>query len=294
MCALPAGASAVELACGAIITEDTELTADVVCAEGEAVAAPDGWATFALLIAADEVKLDLNGHQVGSDWSEGIGAFGRSGVTVEGNGGFTYEVHFRNTTDSHITGIRAGWIALAGADRNRVTDSDGGIGLYDDSDYNAVEHNYARGEGGGVSLWNGSDRNVVRDNVVCGGMGDPLSIEASSYNLIEHNVVPGCLGYYRTGMQVFGASTGNRLIANTVIGDGHYYDPEFGGGTRHPSAQPRDVPVRQRRQQLRWLRDRRRRGCQVGRELRQRQRHPGAVPERDLRARLSASGSSRR
>ena len=33
----------------------------------------------------------------------------------------------------------------------------------------------------------------------------------------------------RSGLP-FGASTGNRLIANTVLGDGHYYDPEFERG----------------------------------------------------------------
>jgi hypothetical protein len=129
--AAPAGASADEVECGDLITEDTTLTADVVCAEGDPVAAPDGWPTFALLIAADGVKLDLNGHQVGSDWDQGIGTVGRSGVTGEGNGGFTYEVRFRDTTDSLITGVRAGWIGLTGADHNRVTHIDGGIGLYE-------------------------------------------------------------------------------------------------------------------------------------------------------------------
>ena len=79
--AVPPSASAFELDCGAIITEDTELTADVVCAEGEA--SPHG---YALLIAADGVTLDLNGHRVGNDWIEGIDADGRNSHHRPGDG----------------------------------------------------------------------------------------------------------------------------------------------------------------------------------------------------------------
>ena len=119
MCALPAGASAVELACGATITEDTVLTADVVCAENET-----GQHGYALLVGADNLSLDLRDHQVGSDWHQAIGVVGRSGVTITAYGGFnSYAIELRDTTDSHIQGVRVLWLDLQGSGRNRITHS---------------------------------------------------------------------------------------------------------------------------------------------------------------------------
>jgi hypothetical protein len=228
MCAVPAGASAVELGCGATITEDTVLTADVVCGENQT-----GEHGYALLVAADNVWLDLRDHQVGSDWNQGLGVVGRSGVTITGYGGYgglnSDVIELRDTTDSHIQGVRVGWLDLQGSDRNRITRSQAHIGLREDSDDNVVEHNDAGGEGGGVTLTVGSDRNVVRNNTICGGMGDPLYItDDASHNLIEHNFVPACMGLSGTGMSITGTGTGNRLVNNLVIGGGLPNDPEFG------------------------------------------------------------------
>jgi hypothetical protein len=226
MCAVPAGASAAELTCGATITEDTDLSADVVCGENET-----GEHGYALLVAADNVTLDLRDHQVGSDWHQGIGVVGRSGVTIRAYGGLnSYAIHLRDTTDSHIQGVRVLWLYSQGSDRNRITYSQAQISLSDDSDDNVVEHNHAGGEGGGVSLTFGSDRNVVRYNSICGGMGDPLWVENSNDNLIEHNFVPACMGLSGTGMLISSGS-GNRLISNSVIGDGRPHDhPDLGPG----------------------------------------------------------------
>jgi hypothetical protein len=222
MCVLPAGASAVELDCGAVITEDTVLTADVVCAENET-----GEHGYALLVGADNVSLDLRDHQVGSDWHQAIAVVDRSGVTITAYGGFnSYAIELRNTTDSHIQGVRVLWLDLQGSGRNRITHSQAHISLREDSDDNVVEHNDAGGEGGGVDLISGSDHNVVRNNTICGGMGDPMYITDASHNLIEHNFVPACLGLSGTGISITG--TGNRLVNNLVIGDGLPADPEFG------------------------------------------------------------------
>ena len=65
MCARSAGASAVELDCGAIITEDTVLTEDILCGEDEGIPSPgpdDHWnpPEYALSIRADGATLDLN------------------------------------------------------------------------------------------------------------------------------------------------------------------------------------------------------------------------------------------
>ena len=165
------------------------------------------------------------------------------------------------------------WLDLQGSDRNRITHSQANISLGEDSDDNVVEHNDAGGEGGGVDLTYGSDHNVVRYNTICGGIGDPMYVTDASHNLIEHNFVPACMGLSGTGMSITGTGTGNRLVNNLVIGDGLPHDPEFGPpGRRHPSAEPRDVPVGQHHQQPRGLRDQRRRGCRVGHQLRASQR----------------------
>jgi parallel beta-helix repeat protein len=233
--AVPGSASA-QPVCGETITEDTTLTADLICAEGDGVLPPgrDDWWNpweYGLLIGADGVTLDLNGHLVGAaSWpDQGIGVFGHSDVTIKN--GRTSHVALVDTTDSRLIGVEAVMLGLTRSDRNRIADSVGRVGL-SASDDSVVQDNTAMGEGGGVTLY-GSDRNVVRRNTVCGGMGGPLLVaQGSDANLIKDNSVPDtlpewgeCASTYSAGIEIRADTAGNRLIGNTVLGVPNYAVP---------------------------------------------------------------------
>ena len=89
--------------CGDVIDEDIIRTCGRRRAEGELVAALTELVNLRLLIGWMG-QLDLNGDQVGSDWTWRASArSGRSGVTGAGNWrGWTYE-SLRDTSDSDIT-----------------------------------------------------------------------------------------------------------------------------------------------------------------------------------------------
>jgi parallel beta-helix repeat protein len=228
--AAPGAASANHVVCGEIITEDIVLTEDLICAEGEGAPAPGPDAfwnppTYSLLVGADGVTVDLNGHLVGSQAlsiAPGIGVFGHSDVVIKN--GRTSHVTLVDTTDSQLIGIRALHLGLTRSDRSRVADSTAGIGLSQSAD-NVIEANTAGSEGGGVTLASRSNGNVVRDNTICGGMGLAFTIADSSYNLIENNTVPGCSGWSDTSVVVGDTSIGNSLIGNTVIGEPGPFEP---------------------------------------------------------------------
>jgi parallel beta-helix repeat protein len=218
--AVPGSASA-QPACGDPITEDTVLTEDLICDYGQGAPGPDGrGGEYSLLIGADGVTLDLNGHLVGTENASdapGIGVFGHSDVTIK-NGRSPF-ITLADTTASRLTGLQSsGWVEVWRSDRSRIVNSTlGGIHLYD-SDDNVVRDNTSRSGDGGVTLTR-SDRNAVRRNTLCGGMAGPLAVrEGSDANLIQGNVVPGCASTYSGGIHVRAQTAGNRLVGNTVFG----------------------------------------------------------------------------
>jgi parallel beta-helix repeat protein len=229
--AAPAGASADEVECGDTITEDTTLTADVVCAEGEGLPWPHGtWVDqwVGLLVDADGVTLDLNGHRVGGTYQGGIGVLGHSDVTIQN--GSTSAIDLVDTDDSRLVGLDSGMVELLRSNRNRIADSsmadEGGLSLVDSHD-NLIEDSRLSGSGSAVGL-SGSDRNQLRRNRMCSGMSSVLSLYGGSdANVIEDNVIPdrlsewrgqGCSAY-EDGILVTEDSAGNRLIGNTALGN---------------------------------------------------------------------------
>lgn len=225
------GSASAKVACGSVLTEDTVLTEDVVCGEGNALRAPDGgWEEYALLIGADDVTLNLNGHVVTGSWSwVGIGVYGHDGVAIRN--GTTPHVTLVNTSDSTLTGLEAagGGFALRTSDRNRIANSyvhgEGGLSL-ERSDGNVIEDNKVIGENA-VWVVNGSDRNIVRRNTVCAGMNNPIAVDGSNDNLLEHNVIPDpipgsggerCRPLSEHGIVVAENTAGTRLIRNSASG----------------------------------------------------------------------------
>lgn len=190
--------SAATLACGAEITEDTVLQGDLVCN-----------ATPALIIAADNVTLDLNGFTI-----SGKGAITKGGpaILLRNVKGATVQ---KGTVKSFAAGV-----AIEGGSGNVVQnmtlidnvgagDSDYGDGVtISDSKDNRVQGNTVARNGpySGISVLGASTGNEIRENIVT-----------------DNNMLPGdpAGGRQDMGIRIEGpGANGNRIIGNTVTGSG--------------------------------------------------------------------------
>ena len=193
-----AGANGTDMRCGATIRTDTKLKDDLVDCPGNGI-----------VIGADNLTLDLNGHTVqGSGGGAGIdNGAGHDGVRIE---------------QGTVTGFDAG-ILLIGASGNRIqnltiSDNAGaGIALVQSS-RNRVEHNSASANGfDGIFLFDSSTRNVVKKNSTTGnGIAGIAVLEGSNDNRVEDNVAAGN-GVDGIGL---GGVAGNRIENNSAPGNG--------------------------------------------------------------------------
>jgi len=102
--ALAAGpALAQPLGCGAVVTQDTTLTSDLLDCPGNG-----------LVIGADGITVDLNGHTISGQIISG-GSPDQVGIENRGHD----DVTIRNGT---VTFFARGGVLLVGVDRNRVQD----------------------------------------------------------------------------------------------------------------------------------------------------------------------------
>ena len=225
--AIAASADAAVLQCGAVITQDTRLDADVgPCAGNPAPA---------ILIDAPDVTLDLHGHRVfgnGNDpFSIGIQPQGgiATGVTVT-NGrveGFGFGVNVSSGSTASrlaIANTGVGIFPIGASDvtitRNRITDST--IGIEPDFTTNAViTRNRIRncGTGGIVSIFsnggNSYERNLVTD---CAGNGFDLDLAAPDDTLVDNRALRNGADGIHVGHSGGTTLTRNRAENNT--GDG--------------------------------------------------------------------------
>jgi parallel beta-helix repeat protein len=184
---------------GAEITEDTTLDADVACERGPA-----------LVIAADDITVDLGGHTVtgGSDPGHrgpGIlfrgvtGASVRNGTVENFDAGVVVDGGSANVVESLIV-------------QDNVGSPDGELGdgiVIDNSRDNRIRANVVRRNGpfSGICLGPSAAGNEVGDNTV-------------TDNNMSH------LGDSEAGRQTMGiriegpAANANRVVANTVTGSG--------------------------------------------------------------------------
>ena len=177
--AVASTAPAQVVACGAEVTADLTLEAPLTgCSTG-------------LIVAADDVTIDLNGHAIeGIGTSEGSGIEGvdRSGLTIR-NGhirGFRTGVRFFRTSESTLEDLA-------------VSDTFFGIVL-----------------GGEPVIGPGSDHNeVLRTSIVNAQQGLVLG-SASSWNRILQNSVTGVSG---AGISC-SLGTGNVFDGNYTVGNG--------------------------------------------------------------------------
>jgi parallel beta-helix repeat protein len=234
MTAAPATAAPKPLACGAVVTESTTLSADVGPCTGPG-----------LVVAADNVTLDLHGHRV-------VGRLdplpGQAANTANASG-----ITFRRTRGSAVKGGEVLRFAIGvRIDRgsgNRVTDLD-------------VHDNIGRDNGDGIALF-GSDANRIDGNrVVHNGQWSGISLlndgpAGSSDNVVAHNVIRdnnipmfdehgAAIDKRDIGVAVEGpGATHNRIVDNTVAKsgtDGIQVFPACSSGYDVSTGCPKTIP----------------------------------------------------
>ena len=188
----PGAASAAQpLTCGQTITHDTTLHADLGPCPG------DG-----LVIGADNVTLDLNGHSVtGPGWDQYVGIkddLGHHGTVIE-NGevhGFERQIVLDDTDYSRVSGITQ----CCGSD-------DGGIEVY--GSHNLIAHNDVELT---FDVIVSGSKNRVRHNHVLSGNGG--LIVSGRGNLVAANSER----YGEGGVQVSGAGS---VIRENILRGGY-------------------------------------------------------------------------
>jgi hypothetical protein len=228
-------AGAVTLSCGQTITQSTVLTADVgPCPNNRG---------HGIVIGADNITLDLNGHTVRGNpnlINDGAGVYllQRTGVTVK-NGtvrDFDCGVAIEGGSGNTITGMRAEdniggvgasrcgeGIAILSSQNNRVVGNHvvhngpfGGIGVY-----TAVNSEHSRTTTG-VSRGNLIDSNQVVNNNLPRSLeindSDGIRIETQSvFNVISNNNVTGS---GLDGIAIFSFAPDNTVQFNAVQNNG--------------------------------------------------------------------------
>jgi parallel beta-helix repeat protein len=183
-------------ACGATITSDTKLRADLSNCPG------DG-----LVIGADNITLDLGRRTIdgsGTAGSQGIRLAGRRGVKITGG-----------TVQEFASGI-----GLDASDGNRVAavsvraSTGRGIDVLDGSDGNLFERVRASGNRTGLAVTE-SQRNEVRSGAFVDNAVTGVLLFGASRNGIEGNRIAGNGG---NGIAVVEASDDNRIVGNSVQG----------------------------------------------------------------------------
>ena len=182
--------------CGIVVTQSIKLAKDLA-----------GCPADGLVIGADNVAVDLNGHTLSAaDGSSatGILADGHRRIRVF-NGtvtGFSSGIFLRGASESRIAGVRLSHNSDFGillvesqtveVHANLVSHgdpaaADTGIQLFR-SDQNEIEGNILFGLGDGVSLAQSNDNRVQRNSSSGNGSGVGV-FRGSSHNRIEHNLV---------------------------------------------------------------------------------------------------------
>lgn len=190
--------SAATLSCGAVITTSTQLTHDLVC---------DG-STDGLVVAGDDVVLDLNGFTV-----SGPGAYATpyAGVRVSQRARVT-------VTRGTVTGWQSG-VVLNEAWDSRVskvtaTANDQGINLAGGGRH-VVEKNSSTLNGRDAIRLGLSTGNLVTQNTVSDNTFGIMVADFSSANTVSRNLVTGTRN---VGLSAFAGATTTTISQNQVSG----------------------------------------------------------------------------
>ncbi len=202
------------LGCGSIVTTSVVLTADIGPCHDHAI-----------IVGADNITVDLNGHQVFGEGglvvvhqASGVFSDNHSNVTVM-NGtihSFYHGVRIRRGSHNLVTGITA-------------RGNQGGNGIvFETSTDNVARNNtiYSNGGFGGMSTFNTNSlppaaaRNSFIDNIVFGNRTHGISIENGSGHVVRGNQVANNT---REGITLLSGVTNvvvesNQVSSNTLNG----------------------------------------------------------------------------
>ena len=189
---------AIPLRCGDPVTTDTTLSADLTGCPAEG-----------LVIGADRITLDLNGHTISGSLSGAAGidnSAGHDGVTIK-NGAV------RNFTNGvllleHATGNHVRHLTLASD--NSSDGADNGVLIFD-SDHNRIERNSISGAGNGVFLGNTTDSTVDRNRV--SGVHVGVFLFDADRNVVKRNALTDLL---EAGTVVLGGAD-NVVERNAIV-----------------------------------------------------------------------------
>jgi hypothetical protein len=191
-------AMATHVSCGDTITADTTLDSDLANCPGDGV-----------VIGADNITLDLNGHQIdGTGSNEGVdNGSGFQGVTIKRGSiqQFSAGVNLLMATGNLVsrlqvsdvaTGISVGQSSENVVERNAIVGRGGttGILVAGNSDRNVIDRNttsdpgFGRGIGLGGAVGNHPDDNLVSRNVIAGA-GIGIGVTSGSATHLERNSV---------------------------------------------------------------------------------------------------------
>jgi parallel beta-helix repeat protein len=222
-----AGAAPAALSCGALVTADLTLAANLVDCPG------DG-----LVVGASGITVDLRDHTIDGDDDGGLG--GGAGIRIQGpNGGVTVRngtiAGFsegiqieQGSTANRLTGLavvgNVRGISLSNAGRNiveRSTVSDSDLdGIRVDgaaSVGNEVSRNVIVGNVFGISVSNGATDNTVKRNEVRDGTFGISVFAGADRTTVSRNDVVGNSG---VGVQVDSFADDAVLSRNSVTGNG--------------------------------------------------------------------------
>ena len=209
-----ADAAAKQLSCGATITTDTTLDSDLVDCPNNGI-----------VIGADDITLDLNGHRIDGDGTEfadcpkntfcDVGVLDDRYDGVKIKGGSTREFGF----GVWLAGARQSWVVDISSSRNVFFGAVVGRSSRSVIRDSSFSHNIPP-EGDGIGLF-GSDHIKIVDNSIKDNRGPGIHVDGSNGNLIEGNVFthssPGVLiGGDRSSDRGDGNEVrGNRFVRNS-------------------------------------------------------------------------------
>lgn len=221
-----APASVAQLGCGAIITTDTTLDSDLTNCPSNGI-----------VIGADNITLDLNGHTVGGDGVPtgsclddgtcdlGISNLaGHAGVTITGGavrgfdvgisvGGSENRIQRLSLANNSTFGVIVGDSRGSRIDHNSVDGGVSSIVMFDSTD-GRVDHNSLTGsEGYAVPVF-GSSRSRIEQNVLEGDQHGILLGESSNDNEIRGNRIS------HGGSIEIAYSSDNRVEENALTNPG--------------------------------------------------------------------------
>jgi len=204
--------------CGATILEDLKLDQDLACTGA------------GLIVGADGIKIDLNGHTIGGSGSDvGIAVTGRTDISIAGGTVRNFAVGVRVNTSTDVVikhnefvenpeGIdcQAGCVGNTIKDNAFRNSSIRGIMLRSNSRDNDIKNNAFTGNRIGILVFGGVD-NTLKDNLVSASSlaGIRLNVIATG-NVLKHNGVTANVVGIEFIVTPTGTSTGNDLTDNTI------------------------------------------------------------------------------